>query len=710
MNNLDIYSRPVNFTYHNYFFYPSIWGGFLSLIIEGLLIAYLVYLLIDMTKREVPLVSSGISFQSFPEKITINPSPTEFSNRKSETEYNLFNCFCLFANNCVEDDILEIQVIQKESAEDKISSRLLSTEKYQPGKYKVKWASGIDPDNVCNNAYVISEPFTLEKTYGAKGAKWMEISVKYKKGADLSKFVDGRKFEIYQESNSKNTSSYEDKSIVSYMENLFWDLIQNKTKIASYPLFKSKMATNDLYLPRFLVPRKKRYYLSSEGMYEQLKTYDEQQIFTMRYTLSREMDSTERNFQDILNILALIGGLAGVSITICIIFVFIIRDFRMNESILNDCYYVVETKQDISFDEYIKSLYEELKGKDTGKIKETEMEPLDKGNIGKGLKYNPAIDEEGKDSLPDSPLTMFFNLRRIKDIYGIDQGGKIGEVKTIENKLKYSIAKIIYTAARYKSQPDFTFNCCQMFAYFFYNCCCCSAKKKLYKFKNHKKKEKNKDLMNRLNTSAQPLADKNQTVGASLDNTKIEEEKKKEPKEEKHKSDQFSETEKRFAIFYGATIKLGIDFDIIRILKKMTEFDSFIKVLLGKHQRKLFKVISKPVIRVDDYNEEIKTEVLDKDEQEYKDLLKFNKSLYRLTKKGEIKDYHIRMLGLSGVPAEEIEEFLGLIKEFHGESIPVLDEDYDKSGSTSKNQTESDRENKINNQTEEKEGNNEEEY
>ncbi|MCQ2816498.1 MAG: hypothetical protein MJ252_04440 [archaeon] len=672
MGNIDIYARPVNFNFQGYKLVPSYCGGIISLIVECLLIAYLVFLLIDMTDRESPLVSNGIKTHTFPDDATINAAPTSFSENKSKKDYNLFSAFCLFSNNvCTESDFLEIIVEQKEIEDGFVKSTNLSLTDYDPGSYKVKWQKGSEPKDA-GGSKLIKDSFKLSKLYGMNGAKWIEIKVRYKEGIDPETYTKIETFELWQERKRFGPSEYKDDMILSTVDQMFWDLLPTNTKVATYQLVRQTLKVNDYYLPRFLIPKSKRYILTATGMEDQTKGYDGKNLMVFKFFLGREEMEIERNFQDVFTILAMIGGLAGTVITILIILVFVIRDFRMNERAMKDCYYILHPgKRRLLFEEYIRKLYLmiEKKGVDNPKGLQTELANLDNDENAGGLFYDYSMDVEGKDSKKDTPLTRFFNLRRLKDILTFDENGKIIPPITVEKKLKYFIAKTIFEASYLKSEPDYSINTCEMLSYFCFTCCCCSKKKQLYKFKSLTKK----NLLKKMGES--PEEDekhfkRNQSEAAPLNQTAVTNKSGLNPKPRRIPQE-FSVIERKYALYKGGRDRVETDFDIIEVMKGINDFDMFTKIILSKKQREIFNLCDKKVFS-DTFPKE--TEDMDSEEMEYHDLIALNKTLYKLTRKGELKSFQVKLIELLGITRQEIEEFLKLIVELNGEEISFLDD------------------------------------
>ena len=107
------------------------------------------------------------------------------------------------------------------------------------------------------------------------------------------------------------------------MEEVFWDYLENNTKISQLKLSMDKVLTNDYFLPRFIVRKyKKSYALTTKSWNEQTKGIEDKAVLILRISLDTIQLTTERAFHDILTQLAMIGGLAGVVFPVGFLFVY----------------------------------------------------------------------------------------------------------------------------------------------------------------------------------------------------------------------------------------------------------------------------------------------------------------------------------------------------------------------------------------------------
>ena len=695
-NYLDLYSVPVNFTYHNYYLYPSYWGGIFSLILECLLVAYLVFLLYDMSEREFPELAIHTRYDYDPDQIEIvsdnslqDPSdiPSSEEDHKSYwyTAIGIKRNFNLIPISEFEKHFT-VSVKQMYGRNGFVDGKTLSIEQCK------KFGNGFVTEESfeslgLENGICITDNYFLEGIYNTPNSKWLEITIKKNfeaSDSDKPTSADGYQFEFYYQSRSLNTTKFTKDLTVSVMEEVFWDYLENNTKISQLKLSMDKVLTNDYFLPRFIVRKyKKSYALTTKSWNEQTKGIEDKAVLILRISLDTIQLTTERAFHDILTQLAMIGGLAGVVFPVGFLFVYSIRNFRMTENMMNDCYFIIDpTNKDSiqSFDEFLKKHYNKLIGLYKDKInrksafrssskKEEKIElnnyvvseednndeaaQSKQAMLAKYLSERELNDDEGINQKDLNPVERFFTLKRIEDLFGLTREDRESVMKSKDpssifdfskvKETKYVCYTIIFNSTVYKSQPDFTFSFCEMFSYFFFVMCCCKRKKEVFNLHNTKK-------VNLIENDYKGEGFSSKKSSRSINFDKEQETEKTQP---------LTSSEKKYAVYRGATKKLGVDFDLVNILKTIEGFDYFTKVFFEKNQRALFYSVSKPTIKEEDNNKEgnqVK-ESDNKEVQEYQDIQDMYKNLLRMIfhSKGKLEDYQIRLLELMGRTPEEIQ-------------------------------------------------------
>ena len=637
--NLDIYSTPVNYSYHKYYLYPSICGGIVSLILYLLLLAYFIYLLYDMAKGENPYVYITKYYNDFPSSLEIlynEYDDNELKNENSEEKALWYFSIDLQNNDDYYDyDLYQYHYNLSGIFKDKLKYHLCSKKKsyYTDDKYK---------GYICLD----NKSFTLEGIYGFQNSSWLEIHIR--KYEDFDNDTE-YKINFFYENHIINITKFHKDITPITLDEVYYELLENHTIISELSLSLDTIGTIDTFLPTYLNSYKKKKAIIANKWTDQIKNQEDDILLKIRIYLDRHSIKTERKFEDVITIFALIGGLIGLIIPLGTILVFCIRDFRMAESMMNDSYYIVDPKETIeipTFDEFLKNhLNKLLKIFQNGKKnKKNKINP----NLVKNEEEKELMNNEGITKNSFNSLEKFFTLKRIENLFRKKRNelstNNIKDLKNDENieydidysnidQKKYIIYKFIYDCAKYKSQPDFKFSIIDII--FFYLCFCCRSKKrKILEDVDFNKKE----------------------VRRGKNNIYIKNFNLKTLKEEEIK---INKVELKEGVYQSSLKRLGIDFDLINILKTEEGFENFEKMILEKHERIIFNLESKPIIKLSE-NEEKNEEEYDYDNEnkELEDLYILNNILNELmNNKKELKNYQISLLHSIGKSLKDIQLF-----------------------------------------------------
>ena len=137
-----------------------------------------------------------------------------------------------------------------------------------------------------------------------------------------------------------------------------------------YTMTTSKIKTYENLLPKFVLTDVQLLYtLEVSNIATTLEEKNETgEIFLVSISLNSDVITYERSYWDILDIAGLVGGLSAVLIAIGFIIVKYYRDFRYNESIMNEFYSIIDPENmkntDNDFENYINKLYNKYKNVD----------------------------------------------------------------------------------------------------------------------------------------------------------------------------------------------------------------------------------------------------------------------------------------------------------------------------------------------------------
>ena len=644
--NLDLYSTPVNYSYHKYYLYPSICGGIVSLILYLLLLAYFIYLLFDMVKDENPFVYTTKYYNDFPSTLEILYDDSNDNDLSKFDESDKNKAVWYFSIE-IDSDIDYHNNLSIEFYQFYYNSSTIKNEKLEGDSCK-KNKSYYKNDDFKNYLCLKSKSFTLKGIYGFKDSSWLEIHInKINDNLNYEKL----KINFYYENHIINISKFHKDITPTTLDEVYWEFLPHNTKISELTLSLDTIGTIDTFLPTYLNNYKKKNIIFAKKWDDQIKNQENNTLLKIRIFLDRHSIKTERKFEDVITIFALIGGLIGLIIPLGTILVFCIRDFRMTESMMNDSYYIIdpaEIGEVPTFDEFLKNhlkvllkLYSNPKKHKKNKIKQN----LIKNEIEKELMNNEGIT---KNSF--NPLEKFFTLKRIENLFGKQRNellsNNIKNLKNDEkieydidysniNQQKYIIYKLIYDCAKYKSQPDFKFSILELIFFYAFNCCK-SKKRKIIEEIDFNDKE--------FHTGKNNIYIKNFDI--------------KTLKEEDIK---INKSDLKVSVYRSALKRLGIDFDLINILKTEEGFENFEKMILEKYERVIFNLESKPIIKYsekDENEEEEEDDIEDKEKKELEDLYVLNNILDdMMNNKNELKKYQIRLLHSIGRSLKDIQLF-----------------------------------------------------
>ncbi len=268
---LDFYSQPANFTYHNFNLYPSICGGIISLILQILLLIYLVYLIIDMSKREVPTIYESTMYEENPSPYTIYQYNNNKDFKREGGQFLLF--FGVTSNGTLNNYLID-------NGSFKFSVQLHETTlngeeniKNLSCSHDGKSVDSIDfVDEEKKDYYYITDEYTLKGNIDFPDSSWLEITlVKADQSLNLSNDTEYQ-IQFYYQYRTLKTRKFKKKIIEDSMESLYYILLEDYIKEVDFPFSVNEIKTNDLFLPRYLVGNyKSKYYLFQNQKTEQIK-------------------------------------------------------------------------------------------------------------------------------------------------------------------------------------------------------------------------------------------------------------------------------------------------------------------------------------------------------------------------------------------------------------------------------------------------------
>jgi hypothetical protein len=204
----DFYAQPANFTYHKFNLYPSICGGIVSLILQILLLLYLIYLIIDMSKRKVPTIYESTMYEENPSPYTIYQYDKKENFKRDGGHFLLF--FGVTCNNALNTELinngsLKFNVELHETSlngEENVKNLTYSND-----GAKINFGDFVS-DNI-KNFYYIKDEYTLKGNIDFNNASWLEISLVNNSNTEFNLYDDNEyTFQVYYQYRALKTRKF----------------------------------------------------------------------------------------------------------------------------------------------------------------------------------------------------------------------------------------------------------------------------------------------------------------------------------------------------------------------------------------------------------------------------------------------------------------------------------------------------------------------
>lgn len=732
---LDLYSEPVNFSYKKRKYFPTLFGASITILIFGVLFLYFAILIYQMSLREAPSILTNKMIHNKPNPVSVwkDISYDDLNATRSlipeamlnQTGYFYTTIGIRYSNGPdfylipLDETYLELVVEQVQIVNGELESTPLNVQKCPKfGNFNKSQFESL----TLNETYCFNDNYTLSGIQGAEGSSWVELKISYCQNKstchteeEIVAYLENIQFEFYYQNRNMNTTAFGDNLISSEILEVYWDIVPAFSIITTCEIGIDRIRSYDGYFPDFLQPQYTQTFSFMVRKFEsQLADLNKnRRILVLMFVPSRENSVIWRRFDDVLSQAAVVGGISTIIIMIGYLIVVLFSNFYYEESLMNDFYNVVppEKNKEIvkSFDDFLREQYNILVRKYFYKFdklrshviitipKEVEMEEKkseekveekveDEENLGsqkeKSLPAasNKKIDSEGDNLILIKANTLFdenldrnlnddegiaktfsnsdelnalkrhFTMKRIESLFSLSKTDRDNFLQNIREKNDnnvdffdlllaekkktslFYIEKIVYNIFLYSSNDKMYFNVCEMFLKLF--CCCC--------IKRRKAKETKVKIKPGLKQLTQVDKGKNLTnLG------------------------------KKIKIFKTAEMRLGLDFDLVSVLKTVDNFEKFTKVYFDHTQAEVFDSVNKPTIKVLsldeqeemdedlDENGNVKTEI----ESDLEMLTEIRQLLIEIMKEGKVTNVEKNIFINMGIELEEIKQFAEVMKE-----------------------------------------------
>jgi hypothetical protein len=695
----DLYAEPVNFTYRNKNTFKTAFGGFVTHLIVIALLGYFLSLLLQMFKREIPFLNQTKFISEFPEPINI----TTFKDDENGMSY-LANPNQRTASwptslgvrldgslITLENTNLRIKVYQLTYRNGIIEQKTLKTKLCDSfGILNQTQFDGLKLDYT----YCIDDHFVLSGIQGDENSSW--ITIKYSNETEMIensevKIYDNKgklQFELYYIVQKIYFDAFDDEVVQNSLEQKYFDNVASFAKIVDCEVGFDELHSYDNYLPDFLNSNYKYYKaLKVRSFLSDLNDIaDDNVLLQMNFFSSKVRILNSRRFNDVITQISKMGGLIGIMMSLGFFVSCWFVKFDQEETMMNDFYNVIDPKNNREYkkkfqffiiDNYntLMRAYcqkKKLVSYDTNnneenvddivlnksKLKSTFFDKifhskskneksigffgkLSKGNDHSRISEFEDIkdfeedldDDEGlidsNDDLKKNILKRFFTLKRIENMFNLSieerdemlQTFKINDANfndakfnfyqnIFKNKKKtkvYYANKIFYDSLKYMGYNNMNFSLVEMLKVIFCSC--------FHKNKSNK------------NSTKDNLDDKYLVYNASLQ-------------------------------------KLGIDFDLVSVLKSEKDLKNFIKIYFDENQEKIFSSINKNTVLVTD--EEFENSLKkSRSSTEYDSEIKniqnsmkeYNSFLLSIIKRGSVTNLEKKLFNIMGLSSDNIKDF-----------------------------------------------------
>jgi len=724
----DLYAEPVNFTYRNKNTFKTTFGGFVTHLVVIALLGYFLSLLLQMLKREIPFLNQTKFISEIPETINITTFNDDENGLSYSSNPNQRTAFWPTSLGVrldgslitLENTNLRIKVYQLTYRNGKIEQKTLKTKLCDSfGILNQTQFDGLK----LNSTYCIDDHFLLSGIQGAENSSW--ITIKYSNETAIIensevKIYDNKgklQFELYYIVQKIYFDAFDDEVVQFSLEQKYFDNVASLSKIVDCEVGFDELHSYDNYLPDFLNSNYKYYKaLKVRSFLSDLNDLTQDNILLqINFFSSKVRILNSRRFNDVISQISKMGGLIGIMMSLGFFVSCWFVKFDQEETMMNDFYNVIDPKNNReykkSFQFFIIDNYnvlmkaycqkKKLVSYDTNnkeenyedillnksKLKSSFFEKIFQsklkneksiGYIGKLSKGNDHSrisefedikdfeedldDDEGlidsNDDLNKNILKRFFTLKRIENMFNISreerdemlQNFKLNDANFSDTKFNfyqnifkskkktkvYYANKIFYDSLKYMGYNKMNFSIVEMLKVIF---CSCFIKKKINK-----------------NYTKNNLEDKYLVYNASLQ-------------------------------------KLGIDFDLVSVLKSEKDLKNFIKIYFDENQEKIFSSINKNTILVT--NEEF--EYLLKNsrssteyDSEIKNMQNSMKEYYSfilsIIKRGSVTNLEKKLFNIMGLNSDNIKNFCKIVEAESQSNQAKIDSDILNSDNLKNNQ------------------------
>jgi hypothetical protein len=513
---IDIFGKQIQFTYNQKSQFSTSCGGTVSIIVLIMIFAYLFFMLKVLFSRSDPLILTTVKTHLVPPNYTIFSDPFMYNTsnplnepyphipKERQNDTSFFQISIAF-----EDGGLNKFIEIDESMFSLIINQVMknSTEEADPIplKYKLCQRFHTFPKDVFDQ-FSLSYSYCIYDNYLIYGNQYSELQSFIELGINvcnnatsnntckdpttLRNFFNKMKVHFFYSRMIINGTNYED--VVSLYINKFrYALISDYKLVCNNYLGANILESSDSIFPRFIVERNSYYYaydfISTSKDFQNI---NDNKLLSIFIRSSGYNNYSKRTYNDIFQILGMVGGLSRIIFYIGSLFVVYISNLKFKESLINDFYSVVDPKNEASinrdFPQYLIKRWQKY-----GIIpleKEEEIEEFDEEN---GL--NKFFDKKKCQSIYDYFVEIYKEIKIDEKGIDLNNSKEILFPQLIDNIKEIQKYDILYNVFKGAAFDKMFYSAWEIFCKIFCFCCKTENLKKKDKIFKYATQKLNKD-------------------------------------------------------------------------------------------------------------------------------------------------------------------------------------------------------------------------
>ena len=378
---IDIFGKQILFTYNKKSNFSTPWGGFISIIILGLIFGYTYFMLLSMYKHDNPNIIESLENYDPPPQINVfadNGSSLSYDDEFEDQFNSVQYPICLIFQNASSHEIIDInqsffslQILYSFIEDNnKIEKETLKYSKCQGFRSFSQETKDIYS---LNNSYCINQNYKLLGDEFKKNFSKVEINIiacnntnnsNCQNNTTLANFFNNLNVHLYYTKMIINATNFSF-PINEFISKLRYGTIYNYTLLANIFIGANILRSFDSLIPLISNNNTLNAFDVISHTIDYIDKKPDNIILSIKLLSSSRVSVKERSYDDILKITGIAGGLSTIFFYIGSIFVIYISNLKFKESMINDFYSIVDPKNEeninMKFSDYIMKRFKKFK-------------------------------------------------------------------------------------------------------------------------------------------------------------------------------------------------------------------------------------------------------------------------------------------------------------------------------------------------------------